>query len=216
MAALGNYGSLPTPYSAFLVKITKSILESPPPAVGEAAHQLFKVLFKQHASGIYRLAHSQLRSHAEAQEVVQDSFLHYWEKRHEVSSEPAAIKGYLYTSASHAILNQLRRRRRWAYQECPDDLLLEPEPQTIALEYQELSDLYTAALSQLPAKRQQIFVLSREEGLSNASIGQQLGISVKTVEAQITHALKFLRTYLRAHGTVLLLALLLLPASWRG
>ena len=192
------------------MKITKSISESSLLTTAEDAYQLFQALFKQYSSGIYRWAYSQLHSHVEAQEVVQECFLKYWEKRQEVSPDRAAIKSYLYTAAYHTMLNQARRHKNWTYQDYPEDLIAEPEPQTIALEYQELTSLYTSALAQLPAKRQQIFLMSRQEGLSNALIGQKLGISVKTVEAQITQALKFLRTYFVAHGMTLLLALVTL------
>ena len=49
-------------------------------------------------------------------------------------------------------------------------------------------------------------------GLSYAGIAQELNISVKSVETQMSHALKFLRTYFRAHGTTITLILLLLQA----
>ncbi|RYY12479.1 MAG: RNA polymerase sigma-70 factor [Cytophagaceae bacterium] len=201
----------PTPIYLLPVKVTKSALANPLPTAAADA-ELFKQLFAQHASGIYRLAYAQLHSRAEAQEVVQECFLKYWEKRQAVSPEPDAIKGYLYTSAYHTILNQVRRQRSWVCQDYPEDLAAEQEPPAAMLEYQELTTMYTNALAQLPTKRQQIFVMSRQDGLSNALIGRELGISVKTVEAQITHALKFLRTYFVAHGTVLLLlAQLLAP-----
>jgi RNA polymerase sigma-70 factor (family 1) len=170
---------------------------------------LFKQLFKEHASGIYRLAYAQLHARVEAQDIVQECFLKFWEKRQEVSADPKAIKGYLYTSAYHAILNQLQRQRTWAYQDYTDDLMLEHEPQLMQLEYEELTQHYSHALAQLPTKRREIFTMSRQLGLSNATIAQELNISIKTVEAQITQALKFLRAYFQAYGVTLILVLLL-------
>ncbi|OUJ69791.1 sigma-70 family RNA polymerase sigma factor [Hymenobacter crusticola] len=192
------------------MKLTKNASENPISPSAEDDRHLFKLLFKQHASGIYRMANNLLRSRVEAQEVVQECFLKYWEKRHTISADPATIRGYLYTSAYHAVLLQVRRQRRWVYQDYPEDLIVEQEPQTIALEHQELTVLYTHALAQLPTKRRLVFAMSRQQGLSNAMIAQELNISVKMVEAQITQALKFLRTYFRAHGIVLTLVLLLL------
>ncbi|GGF09536.1 hypothetical protein GCM10011383_20920 [Hymenobacter cavernae] len=167
------------------------------------------MLFRQHAPGLYQLAYNHLRSRAEAQEIVQDCFLKFWEKRHEVGAGDGAAKGYLYTSAYHAILNQVRRRHYWVYEDCPDDLMVEHEPQSSGLELEQLNDLYTNALAQLPAKRRQIFAMSRQQGLSNARIAQELNISIKTVENQMTQALKFLRHYFVAHGVLLDLVLLL-------
>ncbi|MGY2134292.1 RNA polymerase sigma-70 factor [Hymenobacter sp. HD11105] len=166
------------------------------------------VLFQQHASGLYRLAFRHLRSRIEAQEIVQECFLKFWEKRHEIGAAATDAKGYLYTCAYHAILNQVRHQHYWVYEDCSDDLIVEHEPQTSALEYEDLNSLYVQALTQLPAKRRRIFAMSRQQGLSNAKIAQELDISVKTVEAQMTQALKFLRHYFLAHGVVLSVFLL--------
>ena len=65
-------------------------------------------------------------------------------------------------------------------------------------------------MAQLPPRRRQIFVLSRQDGLSYGTIAKQLNISVKCVENQMTHALKFMKLYFQAHGVSLGLAFLLL------
>ena len=191
------------------MKLTKHVSESPVlPAEAEAA--LFKQLFKQHASGIYRLAHRQLHSSAEAQEIVQECFLKFWEKRADISADPVAAKGYLYTCAYHAILNQVRRQHYWVCQDYPENLATERESPSVKLDYQDLTLCYTHALAQLPTKRREIFTLSRQQGLSNGEIAQQLNISIKTVEAQITQALKAIRHYFRLCGVLPALALMLL------
>lgn len=127
----------------------------------------------------------------------------FWEKRQAVGADPSSRRGYLYTSAQHAILNQLRREHQWAYQDYPENLTLETATQTTEIEYEELQDLYSKALAHLPNKRQLIFIMSRQQGMSNAKIAQELNISIKTVEAQITHALKFMRHYFTMRGVVL-------------
>lgn len=169
---------------------------------------LFKTLFKQHATGLYRLALSQLKSQAEAQEIVQECFLKFWEQRRELGDDLTAAKGYLYTSAYRAILNVLRRQHYWIYQECTEDLIVEHEPQNAELEYEELEHLYKVALEQLPPKRRQVFLMSRQQGLSYAAIAKELAISVKAVEEHMRLALKFLRVYFRAHGITLSLLFL--------
>jgi RNA polymerase sigma-70 factor (ECF subfamily) len=136
-----------------------------------------------------------------------------WEKRAQLHDD-VPLKGYLFTTAHHAILNQLRRGQH--------QLKFQTQAATIApavvaneAEYSELETLYLTALDKLPPKRREIFILSRQQGLSYPEIAQQLNLSVKTVEAQITQALKFLRTYFRAHGDTMLglLLVMLLGAS---
>lgn len=196
------------------MKLTKNFPKEAGAATSDDERQWFQTLFKQHAAGLYHLAYNHLRSRVEAQEIVQDCFLKFWEKRHEAGRDDAAAKGYLYTSAYHAILNQVRHRHYWVYEDCPDDLVIEHEPQSSDLEYEQLQDLYNNALAQLPVKRRQIFAMSRQQGLSNAKIAQELNISIKTVENQMTQALKFLRHYFVAHGVLVEFILLFSLAAF--
>jgi RNA polymerase sigma-70 factor (ECF subfamily) len=61
-----------------------------------------------------------------------------------------------------------------------------------------------AAIAALPQKRQDIFRLAREEGLKYREIADQLKISVKTVETQMTLALKQLRESLKQYKNLVM------------
>lgn len=173
--------------------------------------QAFTELFALYAPGLGQFVHGYLKSTADAEEVVQDCFLKVWERRHEFD-EGIVFKTYLYTCAYHAVLKQLRRQRSWVFEDVYQELLVTDDLPTQQIEYAELEQLYHVALAQLPPKRRQVFALSRQQGLSYASIAKELNISVKSVETQMTHALKFLRTYFRAHGATITWVLLLLQA----
>ncbi len=69
-----------------------------------------------------------------------------------------------------------------------------------AVEYADIKNKVDQLVTQLPEKRRKIYLLSREEGLSNQEIATELGISVKTVEDHMTHALRFLRDNLKGLG----------------
>ncbi|MDF7814996.1 RNA polymerase sigma-70 factor [Hymenobacter sp. YC55] len=169
----------------------------------------FDLLFDQHAPALCRFVHGYLKSHADAEEVVQDCFLKLWERRHEFD-KGIVFKTYLYTSAYRAILKQLRRQRYWVFEDCDGEMLIEEGNPGKLVEYQELEQLYQLAVAQLPSRRRQIFSLSRQNGLSHAMIANELNISVKCVENQMTHALKFMKLYFQAHGVSLGLAFLVL------
>ena len=169
----------------------------------------FDLLFDEHAPAMCRFVHGYLKSHADAEEVVQECFLKLWERRHTFDEE-IVFKTYLYTSAYRAILKQLRRQRYWVFEDCEGELLIDEGSPGKIVEYQELEQLYQVAIAQLPTRRRQIFSLSRQQGLSHAMIAKELNISVKCVENQMTQALKFLKLYFRAHGMSLGLALVLL------
>lgn len=175
--------------------------------------QAFDALFRHYSPRVYRFAYSYLKSRVAAEEIVQECFLKIWEKRHELRDD-VPLKGYLFTTAHHLILNQLRHAQHQdAYQD-----FLRHAPQAEGntqkeVEYAELESVYLAALDKLPPKRRRIFTLSRQQGLSYPEIARELNISVKTVETQMAQALKFLRLYFRLHGNALILLPLLLALT---
>jgi len=175
--------------------------------IKEDDSQAFDALFWQYSSLVYRFAYGYLKSQSEAEDIVQQCFLKMWEKRHQLR-EDVPLKSYLFTTAHHAILNQLRHSQ---YQRIYQEYLLRAGTKVTGneVEFSELETLYLAALDQLPPKRRQIFELSRQQGLSYPEIAQELNISVKTVEAQMTQALKFLREYFQQNGTTLVVVPLL-------
>jgi RNA polymerase sigma-70 factor (ECF subfamily) len=173
--------------------------------------QAFDLLFDQYAPELCRFAHGYLKNHADAADAVQECFLKLWERRH-CFDEGIIFKAYLYKSAYHAVLKHLRRQRYWVFEECGGETLIDEASPSQVVEYQELEQFYQVAMAQLPARRRQIFVLNRQQGLSYASIAKELNISVKCVENQMTQALKFLKGYFQAHGMSLFLALLAVQA----
>ncbi|WP_210520401.1 RNA polymerase sigma-70 factor [Hymenobacter terricola] len=171
----------------------------------------FDALFRHYSALVYRFSYSYLKSRADAEEIVQDCFLKIWEKRQDLRDD-VPLKGYLFTTAHHAILNQLRRSQHHVRFQT-HIAALSPRVATNDAEYSEMEALYQAALDKLPPKRRQIFILSRQQGLTYPEIAAQLNLSVKTVEAQIMQALKFLRAYFRAHGSEILGVLLAMAMS---
>lgn len=160
----------------------------------------FDALFRHYSALVYRFAYSYLKARPEAEEIVQECFLKIWEKRAQIHDD-VPLKGYLFTVAHHAVLNQLRRRQHHLRFQAYTTAAAPQQPQVgNEAEFAELETLYRSALAQLPPKRREIFELSRQQGLSYPEIAQQLNLSVKTVEAQMSHALKFMREYFHTHG----------------
>lgn len=127
-----------------------------------------------------------------AEEVVQDVFLKIWEQPHRVLAVKS-IKSYLYKAVVNASINHLNRQKNIdehhlkLVAELPDDCVndLEEENEIILLVHREIE--------MLPIQCKKIFKLSRFEHLKYKEIAVQLGISEKTVENHIGHALKTLR-----------------------
>jgi RNA polymerase sigma-70 factor (family 1) len=173
----------------------------------------FDALFRHYSALVYRFAYSYLKSRPAAEEIVQECFIKIWEKREQLR-EDVPLKGYLFTTAHHAVLNELRRDQHHLRLH---GQVAATSPASVAneAEYQEMEALYLAALDRLPPKQREVFVLSRQQGLSYPEIAERQGVSVKTVEAHIMQALKTLRKYFNLHGGGVLSLLLLLTLGKR-
>jgi RNA polymerase sigma-70 factor (ECF subfamily) len=159
----------------------------------------FDALFRHYSALVYRFAFSYLKSRPAAEEIVQECFIKIWEKRAQLRDD-VPLKGYLFTTAHHAVLNELRRDQH--HLRLHGEVAAAAGPASVAneAEYQEMEALYAAALDRLPPKQREVFVLSRQLGLSYPEIAARQGVSVKTVEAHIMQALKTMRSYFRLHG----------------
>ncbi|MDR1585401.1 MAG: sigma-70 family RNA polymerase sigma factor, partial [Prevotellaceae bacterium] len=101
---------------------------------------------------------------------------------------------YLFQAARNKSLNFLRRKKQTVSLNAVEFDIVETN--TASLETEELYRLIQEAVLDLPDKCREVFHLSRNENLSNKEIAEKLGISVKTVEAQITKALKRIKDFL--------------------
>jgi len=153
----------------------------------------FKYLFETYYVSLYRLAFFYIKKDMVAEEITLDVFTAFWEKRKTIEIQ-ISIKAYLITSTRNRSMNYIRDNKS-IY--TTDDLsLLDSTIEEYSLEMKELEQLIDAAISSLPDKCKQVFIKSRTENLTNREIASQMNITTKTVEAQITKALKHIREHL--------------------
>ena len=151
----------------------------------------FRELFDRYYAPLCRFAEFWLRDRASAEEVVLDVYTHVWQHAAELRIT-VSVRAYLFRAVRNRALNRLRDQRTDGIPiEGPEPLFTNPE--ALQLEADEMMMLVAEAVSQLPDRCREVFRKSREEGLSNAAIADQMRISVKTVEAQITKALRRIR-----------------------
>mgnify|MGYP001131516929 CR=1 FL=1 len=151
----------------------------------------FRELFDRYYAPLCRFAEFWLRDRASAEEVVLDVYTHVWQHAAELRIT-VSVRAYLFRAVRNRALNRLRDQRTDGIPiEGPEPLFTNPE--ALQLEADEMMLLVAEAVSQLPDRCREVFRKSREEGLSNAAIADQMRISVKTVEAQITKALRRIR-----------------------
>ncbi len=157
----------------------------------EALRRLYILLYPRLHSFIFSYVHSDETT----EELVSDVFLHLWEKRKQLP-EVQYFKSYLYTVARNQAISQYRKEsHRQAEQAIPHMQLYQkqendPETELITLEVmKQLND----AIETLPEKCRQTYRLVREHNLKYKEVSDILNISVKTIEAHMSLAIKRLR-----------------------
>lgn len=153
----------------------------------------FKFLFESFFSPLCKFVRFYVSRKGIAEEIVLDIFTSIWENRKSFELQQS-FKTYLFQAAKNRSFNYLRDNERFVVTD--NFSFMEKFEQDYSLEAKELQLLIEEAVCSLPEKCGDIFRKSRTENLSNKEIAQQLNVTVKAVEAQITKALKYIRKYL--------------------
>lgn len=156
----------------------------------------FTSLYERYWEKLVTLAYIRLQSTMDAQEVVQEVFLDIWKRSDNIHIRHS-FHTYISAALKYKIITFLARRKQETDRQA---MLNQSETDTSTeqwLSYQQLRDELENTVRALPEKCQLVFRLSRENGLSEKQIAATLNISVKTVEAHMSRALRSLRTSLR-------------------
>lgn len=162
----------------------------------------FEMIYNKYWSRLYLSAYNILRDQQAAEDIVQEIMTDLWARR--TTTQIESLNSYLYASIRYKVFKAIKSGK------IRDGLYEEIERMSVASQAEDLlvekdiNKLLELALSQLPPKCREIFLLSRKEHLSTKEIAERLGISPKTVESQITIAIRRLRPVL---GEVIFLAM---------
>ncbi|QEC44217.1 RNA polymerase sigma-70 factor [Pseudobacter ginsenosidimutans] len=173
-------------------------------------HQ-FQQEFSHHYEPLCQYAFSFVKEIHAAEDIVQDIFVHVWEKKQSLVGNEG-MRYYLFTAVRNNCLTWLQRNKRSVVTTLTGQEGLQTAPEEYRKEKTE-TDFHTlmqSALDKLPPKCREVFVLSRMSKLTYQEIADTQGISVKTVENQMGKALRILRNFIRerqAYLTVLLFSI---------
>lgn len=160
----------------------------------EGDPETFKKAFEYFGDKIYAFAFSYLKNEAEAQEIVQEVFLKLWNNRLQLKVD-SSLQSYLFTIAFNAVKKSfLKKSKEEAYKhQLVDELDGETGDLDFERQYQLVVQKLELFIEEMPERRKQIFVARKKLGKSQKEIASEMDISVKTVENQITEAMKFLK-----------------------
>ena len=142
-----------------------------------------------------------------AEDIVQNVFMSIWRNRGKLKEE-FVLKSYLYKSVYNEFIDQYRKQKTVVtlekkYIDALTYIVEEEDEKSL----ERLMKIVKKEIENLPPKCKQIFLLSKEEGLTNIEIAEHLNVSLKSVEAHITKAFKILRSTLshKVEGVLFLL-----------
>lgn len=180
-------------------------VENRPDRLDRLDQQNFEKLFKAYFPALMAFSRKILGDEDDAREVVHQVFVKLWERRKEIDMS-TSLKSYLFTAVHNRSLNVIRDRKKFSSEELPEQV--EEWDVSAQVESMELEEKIRTAIATLPERCRQIFELNRFDGLSYGRIAGQLDISIKTVENQMSKALKILREQLARYLSLLLWLLL--------
>jgi RNA polymerase sigma-70 factor (ECF subfamily) len=172
----------------------------------------FEYFFNTYYNNILGFCIQFLYDKDEAHSVTQESFLNLWLNREDIATING-ITSFLYTFAKSKCLNVLRHQK--VKEKYKNDTLNEKERllnfeilksmnfDTLALS--ELEALINKSIEELPEKTKLIFLKKRFENKKNQEIAKELNVSLKSVEAHMTKALKLLKDKLSDYLPVIII-----------
>lgn len=155
----------------------------------------FYNLYERYSKKLYFFVLRYIKLEADAEEIVQEVFIKIWENRNKIDVY-SSFESYLFTIAYNTTISLFRKRlTEKKYLEHLNSLqqLENSSEITDEIHFNELNNKVQTLLNKLTPRQQEIFHLSREEGLSNETIAQKLNISINTVKKHITNVLAFLK-----------------------
>lgn len=169
-----------------------------------AASRRLGAIFRAYYSELHAMVVRYVRTHALAEEIIQDAFLAVWQRRFAWTPE-MDLKAYVFQTAHNRALNHIRRdrieidwqelvaarREEWGMSQYAVDAHENAD-------VDEMVDLVQRAVLSLPPRVQRTIALRLQYHLTNAEIAEVMGVSVKAVERNITRGLKALRLAFQA------------------
>jgi RNA polymerase sigma-70 factor (family 1) len=162
----------------------------------EGNESAYRIIFNEYNALLVSFAYKYLKDLDNAREISQKVFVKFFEKRNsiEISSN---LKAYLYKMAFNECLNYIKSKKISSdhYSNYAKEFENSADYQHFIEQTEEEYKIYKA-IEQLPPRCRQIFKLSRFEEKKNTIIAQELNISIRTVETQISKALRLLKAEL--------------------
>lgn len=161
-------------------------------AAQQGEQEAFAELVRRHQRRAYTVARAIVLNHEDAEDAVQDAFLHVFRALHRFLPDQA-FGAWLHRIVANAALDVTRRRKVRDADELPETVA---SPFRDPAEGGELRERLQTALETLPTRQRSVLVLHDVEGFRHAEIGGMLGIPEGTARSDLHYARAQLRRLL--------------------
>ncbi|SHJ43053.1 RNA polymerase sigma-70 factor, ECF subfamily [Tangfeifania diversioriginum] len=158
----------------------------------------FYNIYERYSKRLYWFVLQYVKLDADAEEIVQEVFLKIWEKRKTIDVF-SSFKSFLFTVAYNATISLLRKRvteNKYLDHLQSIQKATQTTDSTDELYFNELNDKLKSLLNELSPRQKEIYLLSREEGLTHEQISKKLNVSVNTVKKHMSNTVSFLKLHL--------------------
>ena len=171
----------------------------------------FDAIYNKYCHKLHEFVLRYLKQEEDAEGVVQEVFIKIWEARNKIDIY-ASFESFLFTIAYNTTISLLRKRvsetksreyLKSLQQIYNADIVIDE------LHFKELNSKVQYLLKKLTPRQKEIYLLSREEGLTHKKIAQKLNISENTVKNHLVTSLKYLKSHIDSRLTVNILFLYL-------
>ena len=151
----------------------------------------FSGIYESYSTQLYNYLYYKCGDLSISEDLVQDAFMKLWQNCKTVAFDTA--KGFVFTIAKNLLMNKFNRQKvQLKFLSTPQKTVTVESPEYL-LEESEFKLKLEAAISSLPDKQREVFLLSRIEKMKYREIAELLEISVKAVEKRMHLALNKLR-----------------------
>lgn len=165
----------------------------------EAFGQIYEIYWKQ----LLHTAWAHTKDQVLAEDIVHDVFMRLWANRNH--SQIKNVEAFLRTAVKYTIFEHYRKEKRRKELAEENLTIADFSDDEAGLDAIFMEQYINALLERMPDKPRLVFKYSRRDGLKNAEIATLMNISEKGVEANLTRALKFLKSHMKRDGLVVLL-----------
>ncbi len=156
----------------------------------------FDTIYERYCKRLYGFVLRYIKQEADAEEIVQEVFIKIWEARSKIDVY-SSFESFIFTIAYNTTISLLRKRvNEKKYLEHLGSLQQFDNGNEIIdeIQFNELNEKVQSLLNELSPRQKEIFLLSREEGLTHDEIAKRLNISANTVKNHMVAALSFLKS----------------------